>query len=163
MLARRPSDGNATCPGDIACLKREEIGGIICCSASRHSSRFLLGRVGLLPLPWLLLWFTRLLAPSLLTPFTPNLRSILVILLLFPVLLLLLLLLLLKLLILPPPLLGGAVRPLLLYVAHEGRAAALAIEEVVDLLGEDPARVLAVLGAGAGGLGLDDDAGWEVL
>lgn len=67
-------------------------------------------------------------------------------------------LVLVKLLILSATFLGGAIDSFLLDVPDGGGAALVAMAEIVEPSGEDLAGVLAILAAGAGGLGLDDDA-----
>lgn len=64
---------------------------------------------------------------------------------------------------LPPALLGGAGLLFRLEPGHDGGAALVTIEQVVDLLGEVLAGQLAVLLAGACVLALDDYAGGEML
>lgn len=64
---------------------------------------------------------------------------------------------------LPSALLGGAGLLLGLQPGHDGGAALVAVEQVVDLLGEVLAGQLAVLLAGARILALDDYACWDVL
>jgi hypothetical protein len=61
-----------------------------------------------------------------------------------------------------PALLGGAGLLFPLQAGDDGGAAGVAVAEVVELLGEELASDGAVLGAGSGGLGFDDDAGGDV-
>lgn len=63
----------------------------------------------------------------------------------------------------PPLLLVGTCRLLPLDTRYLRRAALVSVEVLVDALGEDLARNLSVLVAGAGGLRFYDDAGWEML
>lgn len=64
---------------------------------------------------------------------------------------------------LPPALLGGAGFLLRLEPGDDGGAALVAVEQVVDLLGEVLAGQLPILLAGARVLALDDYAGGDVL
>jgi hypothetical protein len=64
--------------------------------------------------------------------------------------------------VLAPLLLIRAGSPLLLDAPDDGGPALLPVEQLVDLLRENLACFLAVLVAGACGLGFDDDAGWSV-
>lgn len=66
-------------------------------------------------------------------------------------------------LVLPPALLGGARLLLGLDPGHDCRAAVVAVEEIVDLLGQVLPGQLAVLRARASVLALDDDAGRDVF
>lgn len=68
-----------------------------------------------------------------------------------------------KIAMLPPALLGGAGFLLRLEPGDDGGAALVAVEQVVDLLGEVLAGQLAVLLAGACVLALDDYAGGNML
>lgn len=57
----------------------------------------------------------------------------------------------------------GTVGPFLRDAADDGDPGLGTVVELVEALGEDVAGYLAVLGAGAGGLALDYDVGWEVF
>lgn len=63
----------------------------------------------------------------------------------------------------PAALLQGACLFLSINPRHDSRPAVLAVEKVIDLLGEVRSSQLAVLGSRAGLLAFDNDAGRKVL
>lgn len=65
--------------------------------------------------------------------------------------------------VLAATLLGGTGGALPLHLADNGGPALVAMKEIVYPLRQQLAGMLAVLTAGAGGLGLDNDAGGDVL